>query len=178
MALIDITGQRFGRLVVVARDGSCKHTGGATWRVQCDCGNKKSVVRSALILGRTQSCGCLASEVSARNIRNAHPKAVKHGRLRNGSDGGKLYNAWHQMIRRCEGKSNASYQRYGGRGICVCPTWRENFAEFAAHIGEPPSAMHSVDRINADGNYEPGNVRWATPKEQANNRRNNIARRV
>lgn len=85
-----------------------------------------------------------------------------------------LYCTWTHMISRCEDRGTESYPRYGGRGIGVCKRWRESFAAFAADMGMRPSPKHSIDRINPNGNYEPGNCRWATPKEQARNKRRNL----
>lgn len=81
------------------------------------------------------------------------------------------YGIWAGIIKRCENRNNHAYPRYGGRGIGICAEWRHDFPAFLAHVGPRPSPVHSVDRINNDGNYEPGNVRWATPTDQARNRR-------
>lgn len=84
------------------------------------------------------------------------------------------YNAWINMIQRCEDKSLRAYHRYGGRGISVCPEWRHSFATFLQDMGRRPTSSHSLDRIDVNGNYEPGNCRWATWKEQQRNRSNNV----
>lgn len=84
------------------------------------------------------------------------------------------YNAWINMIQRCEDKSLRAYHRYGGRGISVCPEWRHSFATFLANMGRRPTSSHSLDRIDVNGNYEPWNCRWATWKEQQRNRSNNV----
>jgi len=97
----------------------------------------------------------------------------RHGFARRKENGGKadVYNIWHLMRARCQSPRAAHYQDYGGRGITVCERWDADFAAFYADVGPRPSRNHSIDRINNDGNYEPGNVRWATASEQARNRR-------
>lgn len=92
----------------------------------------------------------------------------KHGLYKS-----KIYITWQAMKRRCHHKNAANYGRYGARGISVCKEWLESFEAFVAHVGMPPSQKHSIDRINNSGNYEPGNVRWATAQQQADNRRPN-----
>lgn len=94
----------------------------------------------------------------------------RHGRCPRGQAQPPEYSAWAQMLQRCENKGNPSYCNYGGRGISVCDRWR-SFSQFLADVGARPSAKHSIDRINNDGNYEPGNVRWATRSEQNRNHR-------
>jgi hypothetical protein len=92
---------------------------------------------------------------------------------RDGVERTKEYRAWSAMKNRCFNTQGPGYEDYGGRGISVYPLWVNSFAAFYAHIGPAPSPRHSIDRIDVNGNYEPGNVRWATPKQQAYNRRNN-----
>lgn len=163
---IDMVGQRFGRLLVIARHGACALNGGATWSVVCDCGRGAVVPRGSLISGRTKSCGCLAAEAGVRNAPIAHAAATKHGQHLT-----RLYRAWTSMKSRCLTPSAGNYSRYGAKGVRVCDEWQRSFEAFADHVGEPPTPKHTLDRKNPFGNYEPGNVRWATPKEQANNRR-------
>lgn len=98
---------------------------------------------------------------------------ISHGHARNGSISAEL-RAWYEMKERCYRKTNKKYQAYVGRGIVVCPIWQKSFIAFFRHIGPRPSSKHSLDRIDVNGNYEPGNVRWATAKQQQRNRRNNI----
>lgn len=155
---------RFGRLIVIALTFIERRHRYAP--VRCDCGSEKIVRASSLLSGDTSSCGCLSKElVRARNpiIHTTH-----------GGVASPEYAAWKDMRRRCSSVSCREYIRYGARGITVCAEWLHDFAAFLAHVGPRPSPLHSIDRIDVDGNYEPGNVRWATKKEQSRNRRDNV----
>jgi hypothetical protein len=164
MAVKDITpGQRFSRLVVLHRDG-CNRHGQATWLCRCDCGNVKHVSGAHLKQrGGTKSCGCL---------RRPHGEARGGGRI-----GSPEYRSWLNMKRRCNDPKNHNYPRYGGRGIKVCERWNtptsfpDYIADIVSEIGRKPSPLHTIDRINNDGDYRPANVRWATASQQARNRR-------
>jgi hypothetical protein len=153
----DITGRTFGRLTVLRRGENIGDQSG--WVCLCTCGKTCHVWRSALVVGRTRSCGCLNAELaSARRKTHGQSKGVRE------------YRIWSGMKARCKNPSAARWKRYGGRGITVCERWQNSFEAFLADMGPCPSPKHSIDRINNDGNYEVGNVRWATPSEQMKNR--------
>jgi len=154
---IDLTGQRFGRLTVIEQAPSRGHF--AVWKCRCDCGVAREVRSQHLRSGSSRSCGCLAREMTRKSVR-------KHGLSHS-----REWNAWTNARSRCHNPNNPRFRDYGARGIQMCPEWRSSFAAFYAYVGPCPPRL-TLDRINNDGNYEPGNVRWATRAQQARNKRN------
>ncbi len=156
----DLTGDKIGRWTVVRLLGN---RGVQTeWECQCSCGTVKPVMYGTLTSGHSESCGCLRGE-------QLRSRALKHGRSKS-----RLYHAWQQMRDRCYNEARSAWKHYGGRGITVCEKWNTSFEAFAADMGEPGYG-ESLDRFpDMNGNYEPGNCRWATVQEQASNRRDNV----
>lgn len=157
--IVDLAGQRFGRLTVLGlapRDLWKSHH--AYWMVECDCGNGPWAANSNhLRRGDVRSCGC---------YRNDNPGHLKHGMSSTPE-----YKAWSSMIYRCTNPNSSAYQHYGGRGIEVYEGWKTNFQEFYDYIGPKPSPEYTLDRIDTDGNYEPGNVQWASKSWQTKDQR-------
>lgn len=158
MRKLELSGQRFGKLVAVRShyDSEKRIT---LWECKCDCGNTCNVRANSLVHGRTKSCGCLRKESNVQN-------KTKHGMAKT-----RIYNAWSSMKRRCYTTTNHNYSHYGKRGISVCDEWKESFEEFYKWaISNGYDDKLSLDRIDNDGNYCPQNCRWASIKEQNNNR--------
>lgn len=156
-AFIDLSGQRFGKWTVVTRDLARCRWGQSLWKCTCDCGNTRSVVAYSLRHGRSVNCGCMRRE-------QVRARATTHGHTASPT-----YTAWANMIQRCKNARNKRFKDYGGRGIKVCDRWH-GFTVFLADMGEKPPGL-TLDRIDNDGNYEPGNCRWATAAEQRANKR-------
>ena len=158
----DRSGQRINRWTFLNFDR--RENNKTYWKVRCVCGFEAIRDASAIAGGLSKSCGCLHIEIVKRK---------GHGFVRHGMSRTKVHRAWKDMRNRCYNPNVASYKYYGAIGIKVHPKWISSFEEFYADVGDPPSKHHSLDRINVLKNYEPGNVKWSTKTEQANNKRNN-----
>lgn len=158
---IDLTGNRYGRLLVTKFDRKNQH-GDTYWVCRCDCGNYKSIASNKLRSGWTKSCGCLHKEIMRQ-------KLLSHGMSKS-----KLYSSWELMKSRCYYPQNNRYYRYGGRGIKVCDEWLsfERFKEWALKNGYKEGL--TLERKNIDKNYEPDNCCWITKEEQARNKCNTV----
>jgi len=153
-------GLKFGRLTVVAYAGSDNHRH-SRWQCSCICGKTTIATSCNLTSGEVASCGC-------GEIENRYTINLRHGHTR-GYQQTPEYYSWLAMFTRCTNPNRREWQNYGGRGIKVCQRWMD-FENFLADMGPRPVGL-SLERMNNDGNYEPGNCKWATAKEQANNRR-------
>jgi hypothetical protein len=154
MRFVDLTGNRYGKLIVVKREGTTKH-GNTVWECICDCGKIVTRNGNGLTNGRTVSCGCNKAE-----------KLTKHNMSHT-----RIYQIWTDMKSRCNNPKHKEYNRYGGRGIKVCSDWM-NFENFYNDMNIGYSDELTIERSNVNGDYEKVNCRWATLLEQGNNRRN------
>lgn len=159
MNAIDIKGKRFGRLV--AQRPAVLLRGFRGWSCLCDCGAITAVRTGQLTSGKTTSCGCAKVDaLIERSTRHGHARRPEYG-------------IWANIRTRCTNQRSRAYQQYGGRGIRMHEEWQQDFAAFLRDVGPRPSEDHSIDRIDNQGNYAPGNVRWATDAEQRRNTRRN-----
>ncbi len=148
--ILGFGGQRFNRLLVL--DCNPHADKSRKWRCLCDCGRETVALADNIMRGLTKGCGC----------------RVKQGNFVHGMYGTREYRSWNMLVQRCTNPANDRWAQYGGRGIQVCQRWLEGFANFYADMGSRPPGT-SIDRIDVDGNYEPGNCRWADAKTQARN---------
>ena len=162
--LIDLTEKTFERLTVIGRAENDSR-GGSRWKCECNCGEIIIVHGSSLRKKLTKSCGCIRREVTIERNKT-------HG-MRYSSE----YNIWTMMVKRCNNSNYHQFENYGGRGIAVCESWKE-FENFYEDMGPRPSDLHSINRIDNDGNYEPSNCNWATATDQARNKRNNTIKSI
>jgi len=161
-AFVDLTGRRFGRLLVLKVAGK-DNQNKRVWECLCDCGNLTIVRGSTLVAGHTRSCGCYNRERRAETL---IARITTHGKSAD-----PIYYVWEAMKARCYNEKESNYKRYGARGIKVCKEWLK-FENFYRDMGDPPKG-YTLDRLNNNGNYCKKNCRWATPSEQARNRRTN-----
>lgn len=155
---VDMTGVRHGLLVGLRPAHTDRH-GRQHWIFRCDCGRETRTAAREVRKGHVRSCGCLIREASRRRW------------LTHGATGTPEYRTWQAMKHRCLNPNTRSYPDYGARGIRVAPVWAASFARFLADVGPRPTLAHRLDRIDNDGNYEPGNCQWATITQQNRNRR-------
>ena len=158
-------GQQFHRLLVISATSRHSKAGHIVWKCKCVCGEEVYVISTNLRRNSSKSCGCLRKEQA--KLRKAN---FRHGQASYKEGITSEYKTWSTMIQRCTNPNRKDYHYYGGRGITICERWLNSFEAFFTDMGERPKDM-TLDRVDSDSNYEPGNCRWSTPKEQVQNRR-------
>lgn len=160
-----LVGKKFTRWTVLAFDSVGTHRG-TRWMCVCDCGTEKTVDGGSLAAGRTRSCGCLQKELASIKSKASSV---------HGMSGSYMHRAWSHIKGRCNTPTDAAYGNYGGRGIKICAEWNNSFSAFMSYVsltlGDRPSSAHTIDRIDNDTGYLPGNIRWADKTQQARNTR-------
>lgn len=173
MTRVDYSGRRYGRLSVVSM---VYETGkDAKARCLCDCGAEKTVIAYNLKSGNTESCGCLARERTAElNRASFRGEIMGKANRTHGYSRTPTYASWRDAKKRCYSPQNKRFAEYGARGIGMCDAWKCSFEAFLRDMGERPKGM-TLERVDVNKGYEPGNCTWATPTEQAQNTRANVA---
>jgi hypothetical protein len=151
-----LIGKKFNHLTILKFDTPGLH-GRTRFLCQCDCGNMTTVQWNNIQSNSIKSCGCYHIQ-----------RSTVHGKC-----GTQVYRCWRNMKERCLNPNNTEYVNYGGRGITIYEPWIHSFEKWYSYVGEPPTAKHTLNRIDNNKGYEPGNVQWATQKEQANNKSTN-----